>query len=63
MEAGGSSKLRIAADDQRVERAGRDWVLASGCPVVFVDDAAKDVAPADHLAGVWWQSRGSGVAS
>jgi hypothetical protein len=41
MEAGGSSKLRIAADDQRVERAGRDWVLASGCPVVFVDDAAN----------------------
>jgi hypothetical protein len=53
MEAGGpSSKLWIVADGQRVQRAARAWVLASGSPVVFVDDAAEDVAPAD-LAGAW----------
>jgi len=53
MEAGGSSsKLWIVADGQRVERAGGTGVVTSGGPVVFVDDAAEDVAPAD-LAGAW----------
>ena len=31
---------------------GGPGVLTSGSPVVFVDDAAEDVAPAD-LAGAW----------
>ncbi len=55
MEVGGpSSKLWIVADGQRVERAARarGADLGSGSPVVFVDDAAEYVAPAD-LAGAW----------